>query len=187
MSYAAKKAAEIDGWMEPAELEWLARQASARHRILEVGCWKGRSTKALALSTPGSVFAIDAWDKTLDDPEGTYGEALERGWAAIYTDFLANLMYERESGKVKIARCPFQDSDGILANESFNMIFIDGDHRYEAVKRDIAISFDLAESGALLCGHDYGNGNPGVDQAVNELVPGHNLMQGGSIWFKEML
>src|SRR5262249_29650597 len=50
-----------------------------------------------------------------------------------------------------------------------DMVFIDGDHRYEAVKRDILKWQPKLKSGGLLCGHD--RNWPGVEQAIQELLP----------------
>jgi predicted O-methyltransferase YrrM len=41
------------------ELAWLAATAAQSQSIAEIGCWQGRSTKALADSCRGRVFAID--------------------------------------------------------------------------------------------------------------------------------
>jgi len=186
MSYAVKKALQIDGWMWQTELEWLARRASAYDSILEVGSWKGRSTKALALSTPGTVLAIDAWDTTLDDQEGTYGEALRRGWKAIFKDFLNNLFDEIFAERLSFIKSPFV-GDAIDNQKGFTMIFLDGDHRYGAVKSDILLALELLEyDGGLLCGHDYSPDCPDVMRAVDEMLPDRKIMPEGRIWYVEL-
>jgi predicted O-methyltransferase YrrM len=65
-----------------------------------------------------------------------------------------------------------------------DMVFIDGDHRYETVVKDIKKAFELLKPGGLICGHDYDHPNwPGVKQAVDEYVG--NVEIEGTIWFKE--
>jgi hypothetical protein len=51
----------IDGWMSEREVAWLAHMAAQHHRIVELGSWKGRSTRALGDNTPGTVWAVDTW------------------------------------------------------------------------------------------------------------------------------
>jgi hypothetical protein len=61
-------------------------------------------------------------------------------------------------------------------DKSFNLIYIDADHSYEAVKRDTNVAkAKLADNGILVFNDytmfDHLNGVPyGVVQAVNELI-----------------
>ena len=41
------------------------------------------------------------------------------------------------------------------ANYKFDLVFIDDDHTYEAVKNGIEAWFPLVKEGGILCGHDY--------------------------------
>ena len=91
------------------------------------------------------------------------------------------------AGKVVVAR----KLSGLLALEwgydfKPDMVFIDGGHDYTTVALDIAIAYSLLVPGGLLCGHDFSNDWPGVQQAVRELVPDYQRVPGGDIWFKEM-
>jgi predicted O-methyltransferase YrrM len=169
---ALEKAMQIDGWMKPAELDWLRIQASQHNHILEIGSYLGRSTRVLGDNTPGKVIAVDDWygprDVNLTDR------------ARIYDTFHANLKDLIESGKV----VPFRTD---LNHFQWNghgtpdMIFIDGDHAYESVARDIRTMLPLLANGGLLCGHDYNW--PSVAQAVKELVPSARQVPNTAIWY----
>lgn len=58
----------------------------------------------------------------------------------------------------------------------FDWIYIDGDHRYDGVKRDIAAAIDVLKPGGLLIFNDFarvaraGLGAFGVHQAVSEFM-----------------
>lgn len=56
----------------------------------------------------------------------------------------------------------------------YDMIFIDGDHRYDFVKRDIELWIPKAKENAVLIFHDYADKKikpkAGVKQAVDELL-----------------
>ena len=80
-----EKALAIDGWMSPAELQWLAEQAIKHYRIVEIGSHLGRSTRALADNTPGTVYAVDTWYGPMDISIPIW----ER--EKIYDQFLANM------------------------------------------------------------------------------------------------
>ena len=76
-----------------------------------------------------------------------------------------------------------------LGGRTFDLVFIDGDHTYEATKQDIAIWWPRVRSGGLLCGHDFGHprnasGLFGVDKAVREFCESEGLefTTHGSCW-----
>jgi hypothetical protein len=61
MSVNIENALKITGWMEDHSLVWLAEQAAIHNSIVEVGCWRGKSTTCLADNTSGIVYAVDHW------------------------------------------------------------------------------------------------------------------------------
>ncbi len=65
MSIAIPK---IQGWMGPKALRWLARRAARHRQVIEVGVWRGRTTKVLAAACPGTVWAVDHWLGAQQDP-----------------------------------------------------------------------------------------------------------------------
>jgi SAM-dependent methyltransferase len=174
-------ALRIPGWTSEAELQWLAEQASTRQCIVEVGCWKGRSTRALAdnHADGGVVFAVDTWEGTKED--GHYKELADKPKDWLYEQFMEN------AGLEPFVR-PLRSRSGMaafymaFAHLELDMIFIDGDHSYEAVKADILAWRPLLKPGGLLCGHDFDAGRPGVVQAVRELIPNPRMAGAGSIW-----
>lgn len=157
--------------MTELELEWLAEQGKAHRNIIEVGSWKGRSTVALA-SGGAIVTAVDTWLGVPHDPvtqETWYPETLE-GPDVIFNQFLRNV----DGLRVAPLRMPSANAAVALAasvGRFFDMVFIDADHRYEAVVADILAYRQLIRPGGLLAGHDYQARCPGVIQAVSELVP----------------
>lgn len=157
-----------DGWMEPDELIWLAEQAQTCQMIIEVGCWKGRSTLALADNTTGRVYAVDHWRGTPGDPHlkevGRLG-----GPSGLYDTFRRNLR-----GRDQVIMRPMDASQAALsfAPQSADLVFIDAGHEYLDVKHDIETYRPIVKPGGILCGHDYGSEqHRGVTQAVNELLP----------------
>jgi hypothetical protein len=161
------RALSIEGWMEPAELTWLAEQAATHKIIAEIGSYKGRSTRALADNTAGLVIAIDDF----------YGprEIELSGRPDIYNQFLHNT-----AGLTNLVVIKANHRD--LPNPEFvpDMVFLDGAHEYEAVRQDIL--YWLPRTAGLLAGHDFG-WCPGVDQAVRELLPNFQVAPGTSIWY----
>ncbi len=161
------RALKIEGFMESTELLWLAMQASTRGLIVELGCWRGRSTRALGDNTPGVVYAVDKW--VVHEPElAGAPDGFSDTW--LYDEFTANLkdligekvLPQRMDG-TEAARALFCSKGRV-----FDMAFIDGNHETYAVRADIKNYRRLLRPGGLLCGHDYNLAS--VQAAVCELL-----------------
>jgi glycosyltransferase involved in cell wall biosynthesis len=162
----------IAGWMHTPELQWLYEQASKMMSVVEVGCWQGRSTHALLSGCRGPVVAVDKWDVELMQP---YGDARVARHAFFnhVKGFLNLTVMEMDSFKAAEA----------FESKSVDMVFIDADHRYEAVKADILAWLPKAKK--LIGGHDYSAGWPGVNQAVQEIF-GDTFRVFENIWYVEL-
>lgn len=70
-----------------------------------------------------------------------------------------------------------QDVANIFPDNSFDFVYIDGNHQYEYVMLDIALYFPKVKVGGLLCGHDYCPGKTGkVYDAVNDFSEMNDLI-----------
>ena len=63
-----------------------------------------------------------------------------------------------------------EDVAKTFENKSLDLVFVDGDHSYEAVKRDIEMWLPKIRKGGLLIGHDYCDKWLGVRKAVDEML-----------------
>ncbi len=167
----------IDGWMSTAELLWLAEQAQQHRRIVEVGSWLGRSAVALADNCPGWVYCVDLWDGNLAPGISGGGWATETCYAAFKANVAGRQVIPLRMTSLEAARQ--------LRHKHFDVIFIDADHSYEAVKADIEAWRPLLVPGGLLCGHDFSEQFDGVRRAVRELLPGYRLGPGWLWCWKE--
>ena len=57
----------------------------------------------------------------------------------------------------------------LIENRSLDLVFIDADHSYQAVKDDIAAWMPKVKIGGVLCGHDYSRPRWQVTEAVDEV------------------
>jgi predicted O-methyltransferase YrrM len=169
-----ENALKISGWMSLPELTWLATQASTHTRIVEVGSWFGRSTRALADNTKGMVYAVDTWSQSSPTTSAYHLGDKPKGW--LLNEFLTNT-----KGLTNIQVVQMLSVDAARSFNStpqFDMIFIDANH--DSVKADILAWKPLLISGGLLCGHDYTD-YAAVRQVVDELLPGRAVAV-DSIW-----
>lgn len=171
---------EIQGWMLEEELDWLAYMASISSNILEIGAWKGRSTKILCDYGKGKVTTIDNFLGDPDNPNEhvTYTQV---GTDNIEGIFRENLKDHLESGKLTLIKGNSYKIKFPGPFDVFDFIFIDGGHTYSTVFGDILNAMNLIKSKGIISGHD--RELPGVSQAVKELL-GEVSLGPGSIWYK---
>jgi predicted O-methyltransferase YrrM len=169
----------IGGWMSEEEMLWLANSVYDRQFIVEFGSLHGRSTRAMAdnHNTHGRIWAVDPWSGDYYDEDGN-GIPIS---TYVMPYFIQNLQDHIDVGHVIPVR---MFSYQFSLPYQVDMVFIDGDHRYETVVKDIKKAFELLKDGGLICGHDYGHPSwPGVKQAVDEYVG--NTQLEGTIWFRK--
>jgi predicted O-methyltransferase YrrM len=158
--------------MQREECEKLADLAQGAV-VLEVGACLGCSTIALA-STAEHVVSVD-WHR---------GDTQTIGWGgpprqyASFSGFqyLDNLMRYGVLEKVSAVVADCNSIGPLLADASFDFAFIDGDHRYDAVCRNIEMFLPKVKPGGVIAFHDYGlhvlNADPSTrcyeKQAVDE-------------------
>jgi len=154
---------------------------------LEIGSWHGRSTRTLAENSNGVVYAVDTWKGTSDEIQSKayLNTDLNQGDHA-FLEFCKNNGDLIDIGKIIPIRMHSANANwvfGVLGLK-FDMIFIDGDHTYSAVKSDIIGTKNLLAKGALLCGHDYScTGWAEVKQATDELIHDVKIIEDTSLWY----
>ena len=70
-----------------------------------------------------------------------------------------------------------------IPDSSIDLIFIDADHSYQAVKKDIIAYTPKLKQGGIISGHDIDY--PGVNEAVNELIENYDVGP-NHVWFKKI-
>lgn len=141
--------------------------------VIEVGCWQGRSTIALANAChPEELQAVDTW-------EGSPGEisadlAKERD---VYMEFLKNI-HSATKGNVAAHRMGWRDYFAKYP-APIRFIHIDATHSYDEVRDNIAAALPLLSPGAVICGDDAHH--PPVQQAVIDTLGDANLM--ATLWW----
>jgi len=149
----------INGFMHETELQWLYEKAKGMKTIVEVGSWFGRSTHALLSGCRGTVYAVDTFKGSASQIDVEHAYAKNHDVKEVFlknVGHFKNLVVIQEDSSV--ASKQFKDN-------SIDMIFIDGDHTYEYVKKDFDHWFPKCK--ILFCGHDKDEG--GVPKALKEL------------------
>ena len=114
------------------------------NKCLEIGCHEGRSTVywiSNNINLHGELFCIDTWDSV-----------------HVYNKFINNIKVASDATSIKLIDIIIGYSNEILPTlqlDSFDFIYIDGDHRAEAVYLDLVLSYKLGINNALILCDDY--------------------------------
>ena len=143
--------------------------------IIEVGCWEGRSTVALANAChPERVWAIDTW-------KGSPGEisaelAKERNVFAIFKANIAELTQGNVTSWIGGWRGFFHGYQGRI-----KFVHIDAEHTYTEVFDNIAAARRHMVPGGIICGDDVHH--PPVQQAVIDQFGNANVE--ATLWWTQ--
>ena len=111
-----------------------------------------------------------------------------------YIPFEGLIHYDHDENKVEAeavfakyenAELFIGTSEEYNKERKFDIIFIDGDHSYEGVKKDIAVWKNRVNPGGIIAGHDYSNhpSKAGVVKAVNEEFGKENIiLKEDTVW-----
>lgn len=164
----------IDGWLSQDEAETLYDLAAeSKGPIVEIGCWRGRSTAAIALGaasgTKQQVYAVDSFKGIQPGAVPTaHGEV--PGWKSSTPELLReNLTKAGVNGNVTIVAKPSEEAVNDVP-ERCGMLFIDGNHDYEAVCRDIDYYLPKLPMEGVAVFHDVTAIDMGVVKAFDEKV-----------------
>ncbi len=151
-------------FFNPRELDAIVYllRSHAVQSVVEIGCQNGRTAKAILTNVrtilrytgvdvpPGVKLACDVQRNEIPERAGEL---------ALDDDRFFLLLSKKGS---EFAHSMLAECDAV---------FIDGDHSYEAVKRDHALAMRIVRPGGLIIHHDYHDlGTVGVKPALQELA-----------------
>ena len=139
-------------------------------RYAEVGAFYGANMVSVAetygLHPESTLIAIDPWTDYVDYPEYK-GEQM-----TIYNAFTQNMEDCGLKERVSVMRGYSHEVLPTLEDNSFDIIYIDGNHEPEYVLEDAVLAFRKLKVGGRLIFDDYGWGGPdltkrGIDGFLN--------------------
>lgn len=160
---------ELEGLLSLRESAWLYRSARGAGRIVEIGSYRGKSFVLMALGSragggPGArITAIDPHLEGEDNPRyGFNGEdrrvLLETAARHGVRDCLHEMVMRSD------------EAIGRWDGGAIDLLWVDGDHSYEAAKFDIERWGALVRPGGVMAAHDHSRRFPGVQRAWDEAV-----------------
>ena len=180
----------VGGMVNEKECLWLYNMASrcSKGVIVEIGSWTGLSTICLAAGSkagsnvkvysidpfigspyvpdPGSKQAIDSNNEGM--PDNKYyidqGKTFDTFWKNVKRYGMENIVYPiKDYSELAVKRYP---------GDPIGLLFIDGDHRFNYVKKDFELWSPFLISKGMIVMHDIPF--PGVDKVINMYIKVEN-------------
>jgi hypothetical protein len=176
---------KIDGWFNYQNFYQWVLSKSNQGVFVEIGLWKGKSITFMAekvkeMNYKLKLIGIDTFEGTTDVPSLMADPNIQNG--TLLDTYFKNIGPVKEYITTIVGDSHAEYIE--FENESIDVLFIDGDHSYAAVKADIELWFPKVKMGGIISGHDFGTHAPGVIQAVKELLPGYKLFdEQSSVWY----
>ena len=121
---------------------------------VEIGTYRGEFSEIM-LEDPwlDVMYSIDPWL----DVNGMVVEDVKAE---------ADQLLSRFRGRSRIIQMASVDAAKAFDDESLGFVFIDADHRYDAVVADIEAWWPKTRPGGIFAGHDYKNCGPAIAKAM---------------------
>lgn len=144
----------------------------------EIGVDRGDfSERILSRVKPKTLHLIDPWKYFDSEAYATSCYGGERGGSQAemderYLKIMQRFKAQIASQQVVVHRSFSHEVSPNFSDAYFDWVYIDGDHHYESVKRDLETYYSKVKQGGCLLGDDYGGKGwkGGVTQAVDEFV-----------------
>ena len=143
----------------------------------EIGVLAGNfSRQILDAVSPKELHLIDPWEHQTSSvyENAWYGGRAKGGQAEMderYSGVLKRFKTNIRAGQVKIHRGYSSDMLEQFPDRFFDWVYIDGNHLYEYVQKDLEVSLRKVKTGGYITGDDYTEGGwweGGVKRAVDE-------------------
>lgn len=144
--------------------------------MIEIGSYAGESTLLFSEGFDCKINCVDSWQNGYDNND----VASDSDMNEVENDFDL-----RMSGKNVIKyKMKSDDAHKFFSDNSYDLIYVDGCHIYEQVKRDLINYMPKVKTGGFICGHDYPF--PDVKRALKDLqLKPDKIFQDGSFLIRK--
>lgn len=134
--------------------------------VAEIGVFRGEYSQIINNTlTPSELHLIDKFEGVVCSGNKD-GENIV--WANLNEEYIRLKNWELDNSNIKVHKGLSYEIMEIFDENYFDMVYVDGDHDYIGVKKDLKVCFDKVKNGGFLVGHDYSSMFQGVVNAVDE-------------------
>uniref|UniRef100_A0A6C0DDW2 Methyltransferase n=1 Tax=viral metagenome TaxID=1070528 RepID=A0A6C0DDW2_9ZZZZ len=142
-------------------------------QYLEIGAFYGANLLSVAqtycIHPDSRMYVIDPWIDYEEYPE------YKGQQKTIYDTFITNIDQSGHSDKIIVKRGYSNEQLLLLEDNSFDVIYIDGNHEPEYVLEDAVLSFRKLKIDGIMIFDDYGWGGPDLTQkGIDAFLSGYH-------------
>lgn len=140
--------------------------------VAELGVAQGNFSRDMLNWPIPKLYSVDAWRTLKQKGDGGY----DQEWHdKNYNDAVA-LLNQFGSRSIILRGLTYQMAD-CVPDESLGLLYLDGDHSYEGVTRDLEAWYSKVKPGEFIAGHDYLNQDYGVQKAVRDFTKSKKIFE----------
>lgn len=133
------------------ELINLFEQKKLTNKGVEVGSFKGEYAKEMLKVWTGNLYLVDVWHE-LDINQ--YSDCSNQvDYENIILQCCKNIKGNED--RCFMIRSNSESAVQLFDDNSLDFVYIDANHKYEFVKKDIELWFPKVRRGGIVSGHDY--------------------------------
>ena len=130
--------------------------------MAEIGCYAGESTEIfLKYGNWKKIVAIDSWQNGYDDKD-------KASWKSDMSQVEKTFDLRIQGTCVEKVKGLSSESAHLFEDKTFDFVYIDACHTYQAVKEDITAWYPKVKDGSFIGGHDVDW--PEVNKAILEVI-----------------
>ena len=173
-----KTPAEIRGYLAPEEglaLMMLAEYGPGHGAVVEIGSFLGKSTCWLGIGAQSAgrekITAIDYFKPLsfMAESEDEMDQAIVKE-GSTFPFFLQHIKAFGLQDQVEPIVSDSATAARAWDNTPIRLLFIDGHHEYDSVKKDFCLWSPFVQEGGIIVFHDYCKSWPGVVRYYDEMI-----------------
>jgi hypothetical protein len=147
-------------------IEAVKKQGGKELVGVEIGVSSGLNSRTILMKLPmKKLYCVDPWSQYVQDNQVLKKDQFFEKAKKRLKPWKDKVVFIREYSTDAVNQVP----------DNLDFVYIDGNHDYEPVKKDIELYFPKVKSGGIIGGHDFDGYYPGVCQAVLEFAAKEGL------------
>lgn len=158
----------------PNSRDFMLKSMPPNSICAEIGVLRGNfSRRILRIVEPTKLHLIDFWKVTTGDVYKDSPLVLEQDQRKMDKNFeivLECFRSEIKSGQVSIEHGKSEEMLNKFEDNYFDWVYVDANHSYEFVKKDLEACYPKVKQGGFITGDDYGNEDEWWDENTTKAV-----------------